>query len=266
MPIPAEIASQHEAWQRFANHLADTARPITTQYFRSSVTTHIKADASPVTCADKETETAIRELIRQHYPEHGIYGEEWGIENPDAPLRWVIDPIDGTKAFIAGIPSFVTLIALCYEDTPILGLIDQPVSNERWLGMAGCATTYNNRTIACLNNSVEDLPLALLGTTDPFLFTEDKAQQYRRLHAACANQICGGDGYLYARLCSGSPQIICESGLKPHDFAALRPVIEGSGGIITDWQGNPLTLQSNGDILASNNAALHQAALSALRI
>src|SRR5690606_1647021 len=124
----------------FALELATAARTVTRQYFRTAVPRELKADNSPVTLADQETEQVLREMIREYYPQHGIHGEEWGIENADAALRWVVDPIDGTKAFLAGVPTFVTLIALCYEGVPVLGIIDQPILQETWDGAAGRET------------------------------------------------------------------------------------------------------------------------------
>lgn len=263
--LPSNIAVQLDGWQDFAQKLANLARLTTTRHFRTPVPAQIKADNSPVTLADKETETALRECILQHFPEHGIQGEEWGIENADAELRWVIDPIDGTKAFLAGMPTFVTLIALCYRATPILGIIDQPILQERWVGAYEQATRYNGEIITRIQDAPSTLHEALIATTDPALFAPQAATLYRKLRAACSNQICGGDGYMYGRLCSGIPHLVCEYGLKPHDFAALVPVIEGAGGRISDWQGNPLSLNSQeGDVLAACSPDIHQAAINKL--
>lgn len=259
-PTPAQL----EEWQSFAQELAATARSVTTRYFRTPVPTELKADDSPVTLADEETERVLRDMIREYYPAHGIYGEEWGLENEAAPLRWVLDPIDGTKAFLAGIPTFVTLIALCYRGEPLIGIIDQPIAQERWVGVRGRGTLFNGQPVAQLQHRAAGLEQALVGTTDPALFPAAASAAYARLRSACANQICGGDGYLYGRLCSGIPHLVCEHGLKPHDFAALRPVIEGAGGAITDWQGNLLTLASQGDVIAACNPSLHKAALACL--
>lgn len=265
MLSPSPIEAQLEEWQAFAQELAIAARTVTRRYFRTAVPSELKADDSPVTLADQETEQVLREMIREYYPDHGIYGEEWGLENEAAELRWVIDPIDGTKAFLAGIPTFVTLIALCHKGVPVLGVIDQPISDERWVGVQGRATLFNNAPLVQVQQGVAGLAHAMVGTTDPALFPASASQAYARLRSACCNQICGGDGYIYGRLCSGIPHLVCEHGLKPHDFAALRPVIEGAGGVITDWQGNPLTLTSAGDVIAACNPALHQAALSKLQ-
>lgn len=263
--IPSEISARYDEWLAFAQELAIVARGVTTRYFRTAVPSELKADDSPVTLADQETEHVLREMIREYYPDHGIYGEEWGLENAAAPLRWVIDPIDGTKAFLAGYPTFVTLIALCYEGVPVLGIIDQPILDERWIGVQGRSTLFNGEPVSKVQNNATTLAQTLIGTTDPALFSGDAPQRYARLRAACSNQICGGDGYLYGRLCSGIPHLVCEHGLKPHDFAALRPVLEGAGAVISDWQGKQLTLASKGDVIAACNPVLHKLALAELR-
>lgn len=262
LPFPADALDE---WRAFAEEMADLARTVTTAYFRTDVPSKIKADDSPVTLADQEAERVLREMIREYYPEHGIYGEEWGLENEAAELRWVIDPIDGTKAFLAGIPTFVTLIALCWRGSPVLSVIDQPILQERWVGCNGMASTFNNQPISRLQAAPHTLEHAVIGTTDPSLFAPDASKAYARLRVACGNQICGGDGYIYGRLCSGIPHLVCEFGLKPHDFAALVPVITGAGGKVTDWQGTALTLDSAGDVLAATTPELHALALTALK-
>lgn len=263
-PSPVTADSLTE-WAVFAAELADAARLVTSRYFRTAVPQEVKGDATPVTLADKETEERLRKLIRARYPDHGILGEEAGQENAAADLCWVIDPIDGTRAFIVGIPTFVTLIALCYQGVPIIGIIDQPIFKERWLGIQGRETVWSGSTASNSSPQVpEELSAAIIGTSDPTLFPDDASIAYKNLRAACAHQICGGDGYLYGRLASGAPHLVCEYGLKAHDFSALVPVIQGAGGIITDWQGNPLTLQSKGDVIAAASAELHQKALKKL--
>lgn len=253
-------------WGVFAAELADAARAVTTRYFRTAVPQEVKGDATPVTLADKETEETIRALIRARYPEHGILGEEAGQENAEADLCWVIDPIDGTRPFIVGIPTFVTLIALCHKGIPIIGVIDQPIIGERWVGIHGQKTVWTGSTASNISPaSPEELSSAIIGTSDPTLFSESAAKAYRNLRSACAHQICGGDGYLYGRLASGAPHLVVEFGLKAHDFSALVPVIQGAGGVITDWQGNPLTIASKGDVLAAISPQMHQKALKKLQ-
>lgn len=266
MPLPDAAIATPEAiaeWSLFAGELADSARKTTTRYFRTLVPQEVKSDATPVTLADRETEAALRDLIKSRYPEHGIYGEEFGLENPSARLRWVIDPIDGTRPFLAGIPTYVTLISLTLDGVPIIGVIDQPVVKERWLGAYGQPTIHPEPALPS-HTLPRTLEQAMIGTSDPTLFSAEASTAYQRLRAACSHQICGGDGYLYGRLASGALHVVCEFGLKAHDFAALIPVIENAGGVITDWQGKPLTIDSAGDVLASASADLHAQALAAL--
>lgn len=251
-------------WSQFAAELAEAARSITTRHFRTPVPQEVKADATPVTLADQETETVLREMIREYYPQHGVLGEEGGQENAAAELQWVIDPIDGTRPFLAGIPTFVTLIALCHRGVPIIGVIDQPVLKERWIGVKGQKTLYAGPMPQHAYETPRSLRDCMIGTSDTTLFPEKEGKAYRRLREACAHQVCGGDGYLYGRLAAGGPQLVCEFGLKAHDFCALIPVIEGAGGRVTDWQGNLLTLTSKGDVIAAASPELHAQAVAIL--
>lgn len=252
-------------WSAFANHLADAARNITLSYFRKQIPTKMKSDATPVTRADRETEETLRRMITARFPDHGIWGEEYGMERESASLRWVIDPIDGTRAFIAGVPTFVTLISLIADGYPILGIIDQPCRQERWSGTIRQQTTMNQMELpSCRVLAPATLHEATLATTGESLFSPDNISKFQALHAACGEFREGGDGYLYGHLASGMPHIVCESGLKPHDFCALVPVVHGAGGIITDWQGNALHYDSSGDVLATASPELHEQALAIL--
>ncbi|MCW8836030.1 MAG: histidinol-phosphatase [Rhodospirillales bacterium] len=248
-----------------AVRLADTARPIVTGYFRSGLAVDDKDDASPVTRADRETESAVRAIIDEALPDHGIIGEEHGRIRTDSEYVWVIDPIDGTKSFITGKPLFGTLIALCRNGTPILGIIDAPALGERWIGARGRETVFNGapaRTRACAT-----LDRAVLYTTSPDLFSEEDgtAVAFRSLKSRIKLPMYGGDCYAYGLLASGFTDLVCETGLKPYDFCALVPVVEGAGGTITDWNGRPMTILSDGHVLASGDAALHKRALLALQ-
>ena len=259
------LLEQIPEWSQFANYLADAARTITLRYFRKEVATKMKADASPVTQADRETEETLRRMINARYPDHGISGEEYGVERPNARVRWVIDPIDGTRAFIAGVPTFVTLIALLVDNYPVLGIIDQPCKQERWEGAVDRVTTLNNLPLpSCRVNSPSYLNECMLGTTGESLFAPNIIDRFRTLQAACGSFHEGGDGYLYGRLSCGEPQIVCEAGLKTHDFCALIPVVHGAGGIITDWNGDAVHYGSNGNVLAATSPELHAQALAYL--
>lgn len=248
----------------FAETLADAARPIVRRHFRTPIAVDSKTDESPVTIADRDAESAMRTLIAERYPDHGIVGEEFGNDRADADLVWVLDPIDGTRSFITGRPIFGTLIALVRKGLPILGIIDQPILEERWIGAAGRESTFNGssiRTRAC-----RALDTAVLSTTSPDLFDGAEGPAFRRLAARTGMTIYGGDCYAYALLASGHVDLVVEAGLKPYDFCALAPVINGAGGVVTDWQGNHITMASNGRILAAANPDLIPRAAQLLEI
>jgi inositol-phosphate phosphatase/L-galactose 1-phosphate phosphatase/histidinol-phosphatase len=251
MIIPADFVA-------LAHRLADAARPISARYFRTPVAIDDKSDASPVTIADREAEAAMRAILGKEVPAHGVYGEEHGVERADAEYVWVLDPIDGTRAFITGLPIWGTLIALLHRGRPVLGVIDQPILKERWLGVDGQPSTLNGqpaRVRAC-----PTLDKAYMYSTTPIMFSGDVA----RRHAALADAVklfrWGGDCYAYGLLASGHVDLVVENDLKLYDFAALVPVIAGAGGIVTDWRGRPVDMTSDGSILAAGDRAVHQAA------
>ncbi len=242
-----------------ANALADAAGAVIRPYFRVDHGLETKADASPVTLADREAERAMRRLIAQNCPDDAIIGEEFGHMPGSSGRAWVLDPIDGTRAFVSGRPIFGTLIALMIDDWPVLGIIDQPVARERWLGIIGQPTLFNGaavRTRAC-----PALEGAAMATTSPHLFSAHEGEHYLALAAAATGgnmrqgPIYGGDCYNYGCLASGHLDIVVEAGLKLHDFAALVPVVEGAGGRMCDWAGDPLTAASAGDVIAVGDPA-----------
>lgn len=246
----------------FASTLADAARSIVLPHFRQSLPVEHKADHSPVTRADREAEQRLRELIHQSYPEHGIVGEEYADEGRERRYRWVLDPIDGTKSFISGMPTFGALIALLDRNTPLLGLIDMPALNERWLGLASGVTTLNGRR--CQTRAAEQLSEAILFATAPDMFCGDAQRSFQRLATAVQLQRFGADCYAYGLLATGYIDLVAEADLKPYDFMALIPIIEGADGVISDWQGQALSLESDGQVLAAATPALHQQALKVL--
>lgn len=238
----------------FANRLADEAGRIIRRYFRRKITVDQKADLTPVTIADRAVERAMRRLIKVRFPEHGIVGEEYGRSQVEADYVWVLDPIDGTKSFISGVPLFGTLIALTYRGRPILGVIDQPILRERWIGAAGRKTTLNGKRVK--TRSCASLDRATLFATSPDLFDAGDAGGFERLSRTVKLTRFGADCYAYALLASGFVDLVVEAGLKPHDFCALAPVIEGAGGTMTDWQGKALAFGSDGRVVASGDRAL----------
>ncbi len=245
-----------------AERLVDASGAVVRRYFRSSLAITDKGDLSPVTVADREAESIIRTIITAQRPGDGVIGEEYGEKNPDAEYVWVIDPIDGTKAFITGRPTFVTLVALLHRGRPILGIIDQPVVADRWIGALGRATTHNGA--AAKVRPCATLASAMLGTTTPDLFSGTDADGFRRVAAAAKFTVYGGDGYAYGLLASGFQDIVVEANLKLYDFAALAPIIAGAGGTMTDWHGRPLDTNSDGRVVAAGDARVHAEALAAL--
>ncbi|MGR3914705.1 MAG: histidinol phosphate phosphatase [Gammaproteobacteria bacterium] len=255
MPVPAQFIDTAIA-------AADAARRITRTYFRAGLDIASKRDRSPVTIADEETERCMRELILRRHPRHSVLGEESGATDNDSEWRWVIDPIDGTKSFATGNPAFGTLIALLRDGRPLLGLIDHAALDERWLGIDGAATTHNGAN--CATSRAARLKDASLYATSPDMFAGDTLRRFNRLSAAFQFRVFGGDCYSYGLLSSGFTEAVCDAQLFAYDYLALVPVVKGAGGMITDWRGERLTAESNGQVLATANAGLHRAALGLL--
>lgn len=223
-----------------------------------------KADASPVTVADRTAEQAMRAVLSQRFPEHGILGEEFGLDRPGSRMRWVLDPIDGTRAFITGRPTFGTLVALLDGDTPVLGVIDQPITGERWVGVAGERTRFHGGHGQAGCRPCPALDGAELSCTAPEIFTPEQEGRWRKLARATRHTSWGGDCYAYGLLALGAVDVIAEPDLKVWDWAALVPVIEGAGGRVTDWAGQPLRPGGDGSVLAVGDPALLQQAVPLL--
>lgn len=252
-----------DAFIGLAHQLADASGAVIRPHFRANVAIEDKPDDSPVTVADKAAEQAIRTLLQRHQPDHGILGEEFGAQDLNGEYLWVLDPIDGTRSFICGVPAFTTLIALLRDGVPILGVIDQPISGERWIGAAGHGTSLNGNAVTVR----EDRPLnqATMFTTTPEMFEAVDTPAYNRLWAATHLTRFGLDGYAGGLLAAGLIDLHVEGTMSVWDYMALVPVIENAGGRMTDWQGNRLTLEAgSGLTLASTGGALHDEALSVL--
>lgn len=240
MPIDDDIA--------LAARLADAAGDVIRPLFRGDWAHERKGDSSPVTEADRAAEAAMRALLESYRPDDGIIGEEFGPRNESSGRQWVLDPIDGTISFMAGRPIFGTLIALLQDGWPVLGIIDQPIARERWVGQIGVGTLFNGKPVQ--TRSCTSLDDAVLATSSPHYFSADDAEAYMRVAQAVGGNkrqgtiVYGGDCYNYGLLASGHLDVVCESGLKLFDYAALVPVVEGAGGTMSDWQGNPLDADS----------------------
>ena len=247
----------------FALRLADQAGAVARRHFRTPVSVQTKSDDTPVTIADREAEAAMRALIEAEYPSHGIVGEEQAPTRLGADHVWVLDPIDGTSGFLAGVPLFGTLIALLREGVPVLGIIDQPILGERWLGVAGAPTTLNGKAVR--TRACPELAGASLSTTGAEYFAgEGDLEAFERVRGAAARFRNIPDCYGYAMLASGFGDLVIEAGLSAWDYCALAPVIEGAGGVVTDWRGAQLRLDSDGHVAAGGDARCHAAALAAL--
>jgi histidinol phosphatase-like enzyme (inositol monophosphatase family) len=245
-----------------AHHLADAAGAVLRRYYRAGLDEDDKDDGSPVTLADREAEAVMRELLAARAPTHGVVGEELGRTGEGADLVWVLDPIDGTKAFITGKPLFTTLIGVLFRGEPVLGLIDQPIVGDRWVGAVGRATELGNRPVR--TRACASLSRARLSTTGPQYFTPAAKRAFDRVAARAHLVTYGGDGYQYGLVASGSLDLVIESGLKLHDFAALAAVVEGAGGVITDWHGRALDAASDGSVVAAGDPRVHAEALASL--
>jgi inositol-phosphate phosphatase/L-galactose 1-phosphate phosphatase/histidinol-phosphatase len=251
-----------------AERLADAAGAIVLRYFRTRFTVDDKEDTSPVTIADREAETAMRALIEQRFPKHGIIGEEHGIKNAGAPYVWVLDPIDGTKSFVTGRPIFGTLIALCRDGVPILGIIDCAALGERWVGSVGRETLHRTRlgpSGPVQTRRCPALAEAALYCTSPLMFGDAEFPHFERVRRAVKLPLYGGDCYAYGLVASGYADLVIEAGLKVYDWAALVPVIEGAGGKVTDWAGRKLELAvTSSRVLAAGDSRLHDQARALL--
>jgi histidinol phosphatase-like enzyme (inositol monophosphatase family) len=247
-----------------AHRLADAARNAIRPWYRAGLSVERKGDASPVTMADRNAEEAMRRILTAEVPRDTVIGEEFGTTTGSTSRTWVLDPIDGTAGFLAGRPMFGTLIALVVDGWPVLGVIDQAILGERWLGVTGRPTTLNGveaRTRAC-----PGLAEATIATTGPHYFTDHDGAHFMTLAARTDHKrmVMGGDCYNYAMLASGHLDVVCEAGLKLHDWAALVPVVEGAGGTMADWTGEPLNIESSGHVIAIGDPARLEDVVEAL--
>jgi histidinol phosphatase-like enzyme (inositol monophosphatase family) len=249
-----------DEWLHFAHTLADAAHALLAPAASQRPAASLKADGSFVTSLDEQIEARLREMIGARYPRHGILGEEGGVQAPGADAVWILDPIDGTAPFIAGLPVFGTLIALAWQGLPVLGMMHLPVTNQRYVGVAGRASTLNGRAIR--TRACADLSSAILTTSNPDFLGPSERPALDALRKPTAWRIYGGCCMSYGLLAAGRADLAIDAGLAIYDYAAFRPLIEGAGGVITDWQGRPITLASGSQVLAAGDAARHSEALA----
>jgi myo-inositol-1(or 4)-monophosphatase len=254
----------------FAERLADAARVETLSRFRKDATIFNKADPwfDPVTDADREAERVLRKMIQNVYPSHGVLGEEFGETKGESPWRWVLDPVDGTRAFMCGVPSWTTLIALEYDGAPVLGLIDQPFTGERWIGAAGQSHCIRGGAkVSATTSGLTDIAKARISTTDPLAtgyFSEIESAAFARVAKASRVARYSLDAYAYGLLAIGELDLVIESALKRHDYAALIPIVEGAGGVVSSWKGEAPGSDDSGELIAAATPELHEAALALL--
>ncbi|MEE9375565.1 MAG: histidinol-phosphatase [Rhizobiaceae bacterium] len=251
---------------KFFHILCDAAEKQTLPRFRTRLAIDNKEAEGfdPVTEGDREAERAIRALIQQHYPDHGIIGEEFGAHNETAELQWVIDPIDGTRSFISGLPLWGTLIGLYQNGIPIAGVMDQPYLGERYLAVDGKANMFYQKgsPTPLATSSINKLSNATLFTTSPHLMQNTTDEAYFNVEQQVELFRYGCDCYAYTMLAAGQIDLVIETGLFIYDIAALIPIIESAGGVVTNWQGE--SCASGGQILAAANQELHEQAMDVL--
>ena len=239
----------------------DVACDITLRYFRSPVPVDVKPDATPVTLADRETEQAIRELLAQRFPEHGIYGEEQG-HTEGSGGTWAIDPIDGTKSFLLGNPLFGSLVGFVRDGRVLAGGMAMPALGEIWIASHGLPTELNGKPVRT-RDCTQLGDAALLATSTDF-FNPAELERFEAVTERVRYRRFGGDCYTYGMLAGGWCDLVIESDLKPFDFLALIPIVEQAGGVISDWQGGALGFDSGGQVIAAATPELHAAALEIL--
>jgi myo-inositol-1(or 4)-monophosphatase len=250
----------------FVDELAKVAGDAILPFFRTAIAVEnkkLKGTFDPVTAADRAAETAMRALIQKTFPAHGIIGEEFDDIKSSAPYTWVLDPIDGTKSFIAGMPVWGTLIGLCKDDAPVYGMMAQPFIGERFSGdgakarYRGPAGERKLMTRACA--SLDD---ALLFTTSPQLFKPEERVRFDAVEKNARLSRYGGDCYAYCMVAAGYADLVIEAGLDAYDIVPLIPIIEGAGGVVTNWQGE--SAANGGRIIAAGDKRVHEAALKLL--
>lgn len=246
-----------------ANHFADISRAIIRQEINRPRDVTVKSDATPVTPVDQQVELALRAAIKEAFPQHGIIGEEYDNVNSESDYIWILDPIDGTMSFVAGLPTFATLIALTWRGTPILGVMDSPFTMERWVGVDEVGTTLNGKAIQ--SRSCKTLENAFAQTSSPLYFTTDiDIAAYDQMVSAVEFLIFGGGCQAFGRVAQGYIDVAFETAHDIHDYLALVPIISNSGGVISDWQGKPLTLSSGTQFVASGDQEVHRQAIKIL--
>jgi len=262
MSVAIPLSDQLGIEVAFANAFADKARVIALRYFRQPHGLTMKADETPVTMADTEIEAVFRDEAEVRFAQDGIFGEETGVSGQERDRIWVIDPIDGTGAFATGSPQFGVLLSLVTKGRAEFGIIDACAMGERWFARRGSGATLNG--VACAVSGQITLANASISSTSIHQYEAWERQVFDRLASAAAFARLGGDCYAYGLLAAGHLDLVIECALKPFDFMALTVIIEEAGGVISDWNGQPLSLKADGRVLASASYELHNEALGVI--
>lgn len=256
-----------ERYLAIMHELADLSEQMIRPYFRKKLSVDDKKGKEfydPVTDADRNSEQAIRNYIEAHLPDHSVIGEEFGTLDRASDYCWIIDPIDGTRAFIMGSPLWGTLIGLSYKNTPIMGMMNQPFTFERYWGVPeGAFGRWSGEDHALSTGKTTELSDAVITTTCPDLFAQDDdLRAFERLRHKCRMTRFGGDCYSFCLLAMGGVDLVVETGLMNFDIAPLIPIVRGAGGVVSNWQGGDAA--HGGQIIAAATAELHEAALAEL--
>lgn len=245
---------QIEELVAFSHEVADAVGVVHRRYYRQPVSTEYKDDSSPVTQADKEAETVVRDMVMKRFPDHGVLGEEYPAYQADAEFVWVVDPVDGTKYFMTGHPMFALLLGLAHQGKFILGVIDQAISKERWSGADGYGSFLNGQRIH--TRQCPSISQAILARPGYEWHTQGRDHYIDKLWKASHWAQWGVAPYDYGLLSAGHIDVVINAGPVIHDFAALDPIIRNAGGAISDWYGKPLTVDSPNHIIAAGDASL----------
>jgi inositol-phosphate phosphatase/L-galactose 1-phosphate phosphatase/histidinol-phosphatase len=245
-----------------ALEISAAAEEVPQRYFRSAVAVEDKPDESPVTIADRETEAAIRIELEERFPTHGIFGEEFGKSDAQSDYTWVVDPIDGTRSFICGVPLFGMLLGVLQSGDPVAGVIRMPALGESYAGCRGGPATMNGADIRCRKRPVDQ---AYVFINEANLMVESDLERLKRLMHCGHDHRFFNDCYAFALLAAGRIDAVVDTGLQPYDYLPVAPVVESAGGIMTDWKGETLGLDSDGTVIAAATEEMHAALLKALR-
>jgi histidinol phosphatase-like enzyme (inositol monophosphatase family) len=245
-----------------ASKMADASGELIRTKHQNPFDLEIKDDGSPVTSVDKAAEMSIRNIIAKLHPDHGIIGEEYPPSAADSEFVWAIDPIDGTLPFLAGFPVFGTLIALLHEGVPVLGIIDMPMTRERWIGGSNLPSTHNGKPVK--TRACESLASALMSTSNPDFYDETSVPALKRMQHATRLSVYGGSCMAYGQIASGRIDVGIDVQFDVFDYLALVPIIDGAGGITTDWNGDPLDIKSGDRFIAAGDKRTHAEALKVL--